>query len=98
MALLAIYMAILWPRVRDKSVLITWYGAQILLNIVWNPVFFTWHYVLLGLVIISILTGVVGMIMYRYRSFMGVWSWLLAPYVIWLAIATSLNAYIWIFN
>lgn len=70
------------------------YAVQWALNIAWNPVFFAWRAPWAGLVVIVALAGtVVGLARLGGRQT----GWL-APYLIWLAIATSLNAWIALFN
>jgi tryptophan-rich sensory protein len=74
------------------------FSLQFILNVLWNPVFFRWHFVLPGLIIISALTLVVAyMIWWGFNKQINA-TWLVTPYLIWLIIATSLNAYILIKN
>lgn len=76
----------LWTR----RFIIAW-----ILNVGWNPLFFTLHWVGLALAEIVLLFGTITWLAYASkrqfgdnRSF-----WGLAPYFIWLCIAISLNAY-----
>ena len=93
-----IYMAYLWPTKKAKNVVLGLYVIQLILNMSWNPVFFYYHHVLGGLLLISTLTILVAYILFSYWSELKFKSFLLAPYLIWLVIATSLNAYIWLYN
>jgi tryptophan-rich sensory protein len=71
---------------------------QLILNIIWNPIFFKWHFVLSGLVVIILLTLLVAWFTYygfKNNSWLGLWA---LPYIVWLLIATSLNAYIFLKN
>ena len=52
----SIYLSILWPRIADKTSLIVLYSIQWILNIAWNPAFFYFHQVWIGLIIIIALT------------------------------------------
>lgn len=74
------------------------FALQWLLNVAWNPVFFRWHFVFAGLVIIALLWLLVGgFTFWGFRK--GGWNGLLMlPYFIWLGIATSLNAFILLYN
>ena len=90
----SIYMAYLWPAIENKKILITLFILQWLLNVGWNPTFFYYHNVLLGLIIISLLTILVGIFLWLYWSELKLKSALILPYFIWLFIATSLNGYI----
>jgi len=73
------------------------FAIQWFLNVGWNPVFFYYHELLMGLVIISALTILMGVFLFGYWSKLKFKSILLLPYFIWLLIATSLNGYI-LFN
>jgi len=71
---------------------------QFVLNVIWNPIFFKWHFVLGGLVVIIMLTLLVAWFTYfgfKNNSRLGLWA---LPYMAWLVIATSLNAYIFLKN
>lgn len=98
MVCFSVYMAMLWPQTENKTMLITLFAVQWLLNVLWNPVFFYFHADKLGLVIITLLTILVGFFLFYYRSSLGWASLLLLPYFVWLLIATSLNAYITLQN
>lgn len=93
MICLSIYMTIAWKKISQKKPLLILYGIQLGLNILWNPIFFYFQNINLGLLIISALTIIVGLIMFQFRSQMQKTSFLLLPYFVWLCIATSLNAY-----
>jgi len=93
----ALYMSYLWPTEDNKKFLIGLFLIQWILNIMWNPVFFHYHNVMLGLVLISALTLLMGIFLFRFWPQLSLKSLLVLPYFIWLIIATSLNAYI-VFN
>jgi tryptophan-rich sensory protein len=94
----AVYMAIMWGRVMNRAYLIALYTLQWVLNVSWNPIFFAYHQVLAALVVISALTVVIFLFLYMYFRRNALISSLILPYFIWLLIATSLNAYIYISN
>ena len=94
----AVYLAILWERLENKRSLIVLYAVQVVLNIMWNPIFFDWQQVSLALVVIVALTVLVGYILVRYFSLLRYVSLLLLPYLLWLLIATSLNGYVLVNN
>lgn len=94
----AVYMAFAWEAVRSKPRLLTLYAIQWVLNTSWNPVFFRYHLVLPGIVIIVLLTGLMAYILFAYRSQLKLKTVFIMPYCIWLLIATSLNAYILFMN
>lgn len=94
----SIYMAKAYDLVQHKKELIGLYALQLGLNISWNPIFFKYHAVDLGLVTITSLTIVIFIFLFMYKTLMKNWSALLLPYAIWLVIATSLNAYVCLMN
>lgn len=89
----AIYIAYLWPIIENKKFFLILFIAQWILNVSWNPTFFYFHQTTLGLFIIIGLTIIVGYTFYHYLENLNFLSILIAPYFIWLLIATSLNAY-----
>ncbi|MBC36039.1 MAG: TspO protein [Bacteroidetes bacterium] len=92
------YMAMLWQNKKQKSHILSLFIIQWILNISWSPVFFYYHEVLAGLIIITSLTIVIGIFIYRFRFQMKYKSVFLLPYFLWLLIATSLNGYILLYN
>ncbi|WP_430406563.1 TspO/MBR family protein [Fluviicola sp.] len=90
----AIYMAFAYEKVKNKKTLIALFSIQWALNVLWNPVFFYFHQVSVGLVVICSLTVLVAVFLFRYWSDLKLKSILILPYLIWLIIATSLNWYI----
>lgn len=96
----AFYMASLWNRSKkpDRRSLITLFAIQWILNVAWNPVFFYFHQIGLGLIVIGALTVVIALFFLRYLSRHMQHSLLLLPYFLWLVIATSLNVYIYVYN
>lgn len=94
MMLFSIYMAKLWPQVKDHQMLIILFAVQWCLNVVWNPVFFYYHATVWALLLISLLSVLVMYFLLSYYPVLKGYSWLILPYVVWLMIATSLNAFI----
>jgi tryptophan-rich sensory protein len=91
-------MATLYYRANNKSTVVLLFSIQWILNVAWNPVFFYFQAVAIGLITISFLTVLIGYFLFKFRKTMSVASWLIVPYFIWLLIATSLNAYILLYN
>ncbi|MGQ1948165.1 TspO/MBR family protein [Geofilum sp. OHC36d9] len=92
------YMAYAWPAIDNKKLLILLFAVQWLLNVAWNPIFFYFHNVGAGLFVITLLTVLVTFMLFFYLTELKFKSILIAPYVIWLLIATSLNGYILLKN
>ncbi len=92
-------MAKLWSTVDNKNLLGSVYVLQLVLNIIWNPVFFYYQNAILGLIVITLLTSLIGFILiYYYYPVAILKSMLIIPYFLWLLIATSLNLFILVKN
>lgn len=92
----SIYMGYLFQEKSYK--IIRLFSIQLVLNVMWNFVFFNQHMIGLGLIIIMLLTAVVSIFLYDYKNILKTKTLLILPYFIWLCIATSLNMYILIHN
>ena len=93
----AFFMAYWWTIAQNKKTVAILFGIQWVLNISWNPIFFSAQEVTLGLITISSLTILVSYMLFSNWKKLGVKTLLVVPYFVWLIIATSLNAYI-LFN
>ena len=93
----SVYLSKLFTVVKTKQ-LITVYILQVILNVSWNFIFFNLHQVLFALITILLLTVVIFYMFFKYKKTANNISFLLLPYMVWLIIATSLNAYILIYN
>lgn len=94
----SIYLAYLWPVVGNKKLLIGVLILHYILSLAWNPTFFYYHQVLAGLFVITGLTVVIGFLLFYYWPELKLKSLLVAPYLFWMLIATSLNAYVFVQN
>lgn len=94
----AIYMSYAWKKISNLKALGILFAIQWILNVAWNPTFFYFHNVLFGLIIIGLLTVLVGYLLLNYWSDIRIYTLLILPYLVWLIIATSLNAYIFLKN
>lgn len=94
----SIYLSYLFS-IRYSAVVTAVFIFAFLLNASWNYVFFSAHLVTLALAILILLTLT---IFYLYITFrddkLNKMKYLLLPYLVWLSIATSLNAYVVINN
>lgn len=98
MVCFAFYMSSLWNYTEQKKTILLLFTLQWVLNVLWNPVFFRYHEVLPALVLITLLMMLVGFMMFTFSKTLQWKTLLIAPYWIWLIIATSLNAYIYLKN
>ena len=97
MVCFSILLAEIFSNKASKQVKIA-FTLQVFLNIIWNFIFFNQHLVLLGLVNIILLTTVIYYLFFITNKTKPKYSYLLVPYMIWSVLATSLNAYIVIYN
>lgn len=97
MVCFSFYMAYLYANKPTLKIIVL-FSIQFLLNIAWNYIFFNQQLVALGLINIIALTIVVGLFLVYFKNDLKLKTVLIAPYFIWLCIATSLNAYILIHN
>jgi len=93
----SVYMAYLYKTQANKK-LIWLFTLQFIFNIIWNYLFFNQHLIFLGLVNLILLTGIVGKFLIDYKPVLKTKTLLIVPYFVWLLVATSLNAYILIYN
>ncbi|ALJ06874.1 TspO protein [Pseudalgibacter alginicilyticus] len=93
----SVYMAYLYKALPNSKV-ITLFIIQLILNVIWNYLFFNQHYIGLGLTVILILTFIVAFFLFSFTNELKIKSILILPYFFWLYIATSLNAYIVLYN
>jgi len=85
-------------KAKAHSLLLLWW-AQLFINGLWSWIFFGQQLTLLGLMDISILIGLLTWLMAGcWRANIRIATYLLLPYLAWLMLAASLNAYIVIYN
>jgi translocator protein len=91
MILFSLFLSIVVQKVTNRRRFFTFYGINLTLIILWNPVFFQLHWVVCGTVIL--LASLVSLFFLQYKIPVRISKLLLVPYFLWLCIATSLNAY-----
>lgn len=86
-----------WQRDRAGPAMKLWW-AQLALNFLWSPIFFSAHLIGVALVVILLLlTVIVGFIVSSWRQ-VRLAAWLFMPYAAWVAFASLLNASILVMN
>lgn len=88
---LSVTLIVTARRARGRELAIALFVLQLVLNLLWSPLFFGAHQVSMALTVISILLIVVvatTILFFRIRPVAGL---LLLPYLAWLAFATVLN-------
>ena len=94
-------VALVWHRAEPspaKRTALQWFVFQMVLNLVWTPVFFGFHQMLAALVIIVSLWVAILITIRAFRRVDALAGWLLVPYLIWVSYATYLNAGNWWLN
>lgn len=74
------------------------FGAQLLLNAAWTPIFFGAGQLLIALGVILAMLGFIGLTIKRFGPIDRLAAGLLVPYLLWVSFATVLNASIWWLN
>lgn len=100
--LMGIALYIVWQkqgqRGQNKAASYTWFGIQLVLNIVWSVVFFGLHSIYGGLIIIVALWLSIAMTIRAFSKQATVAAWLLVPYLVWVSYACVLNYSFWRLN
>ncbi len=93
---------LVWRRLPDNgkftSLIMAPYWLQLLLNFLWSILFFGMHRAGLSLVDIALMLVVIGVNIGTFMKVSRVAAYLLVPYFLWVAYATSLNAAILALN
>ncbi|MFJ6483544.1 MULTISPECIES: TspO/MBR family protein [unclassified Streptomyces] len=77
---------------------LTWWSAQLLLNLLWTPLFFGARRYGFALADIVLLLAAIGVTAALFRPLHRTAAALLLPYLLWVAYATALSAAIWHLN
>ena len=94
----SVYMTYLFKINLNTKKIILLFIFQWILNVAWNLIFFELQLIVFGLIEICILTTVILYLFIYFWKDLKTKTLLLFPYLIWLFVATSLNAYIAIYN
>lgn len=98
MVCFSIYLAYAFRQINSRQLQLT-FVAQVFFNVIWNYIFFNRHLVAIALMCIVILTLLIFyQFWYHNQKILKKTRLLLLPYMIWLLLATSLNAYILFYN
>ncbi|KAG2424767.1 hypothetical protein HXX76_014191 [Chlamydomonas incerta] len=91
---------LVWKKKGNNAVALSLYGAQLVLNLIWNPLFFKTHKTDVALVDITALLGLAtaATVTMARASSAAVQLPLMVPYLVWVSYATALNAKICIDN
>ena len=93
----SVYLSYL-VNIKEANTFWMLFSMQFILNVSWNFIFFNQHAIGLALIVIILLTVLITYYTFAFLSEMKFKTLLIAPYFIWLLIATSLNAYTYLKN
>jgi len=99
-AMLAISGWSLWQyRQQPKAkIALGFYGAQMVLNWAWTPLFFNFHLIAVSFYCIILITILTLTTIFLTKNNFKFSSIMLIPYVVWLIFASYLNGVIWMLN
>lgn len=89
--LLGIVLAMILAGQPRRNGLVALFGAQMVLNFSWSPVFFELHLMRIGLALIVVIFLVTLVLAARLWTIRRAAALLLVPYLLWLAFAAALN-------
>jgi tryptophan-rich sensory protein len=76
----AFFMTYAWEVSKNRSMLLALFVVQWILNFAWNPIFFHFQEVLIGLIVISALTLLVYYLMLKFSKDLKWKALLILPY------------------
>lgn len=76
---------------KGRGIALGLFGAQLLLNLMWTPLFFAAHKVTGALILIVVILGLVIATTFAFAPIRKAAAWLLVPYMVWLSFATILT-------
>jgi len=95
---LAGYFAWTCGRREERRAVFTVYGAQLIMNAIWSPVFFGLHRPDAALIVLILLWFLILICIGAFSQRSRLAAWLLLPYFLWVSFAGALNATIMVIN
>ncbi len=98
--LMGIAFFLVWqrPKTASRQRAIYLFLFQLLLNFIWNPIFFKSHNLLLAVIDIILLLFFIVATIVAFHKISRAAAWLLVPYLLWVCFATVLTVTIWMGN
>lgn len=90
-SILYVLMGISSYLVRNNFLLIKIYVVNLIVNLLWPIIFFSFKLKILGFFWILLLILIVGYMIYRFYEENKISSYLLIPYLLWIIFASILN-------
>lgn len=99
-ALMGIAAFLVWRRGLNRKgvIALTIFIIQLILNILWSIIFFSWHNPGLAFIEILIFWLAIIITIFVFARISKTAAWLLAPYILWVTFAAYLNYALWILN
>jgi benzodiazapine receptor len=88
---LAVAMILHARRARGRTVAMTLFVVQLLLNLAWSPIFFGFHKIQLAAWWILLMFVTAAAATYAFWRIRRLAGWILLPYLVWLCFAGSLS-------
>lgn len=88
---IAFYLVWKKPHSRDRTMALTIFLVQLLLNFLWSILFFSFHSPGLALLDIVVLWIGILVTIFSFARLSRPAAWLLVPYIAWVSFATILN-------
>jgi len=99
--MIGISLARVWhfaPTGPEKRRALIRFAIQMILNLIWTPLFFGAHLVSVALAVIVSLWVMILLTILAFKPLDRVAAWLLVPYLVWVSYATYLNAGFFVLN
>jgi translocator protein len=98
--LMGVALFLIWrsPRNRTRDRGIVLFAAQLAVNVTWTLAFFGLQNTLYGVLAIVPLWILIAATIYQFYKVDKWASYLLVPYLVWVSIATALNASVYLLN
>jgi tryptophan-rich sensory protein len=99
--LMGISLFLIWretPRNQAARIALSFFSAQLIVNVLWSVAFFGMRSPISGLVVIALLWVLILITIIKFWPKNRTAALLLIPYIVWVSIAACLNYYIWRLN
>lgn len=97
-SILYLLMSIAAIKTKENNKCLKLYYIQLVLNIIWTPIFFLFNNYFLALIDLFILLGTVLYMTYIFYKEDNKTIYLLLPYLLWLLFALYLNYFVYLYN
>lgn len=94
----AFYFMFIEPKTKERTVMISLFIIQLILNLIWTPIFFVLQNNLLSVIVILTLAIVLFFFQLYLLKHKRISMWLMGPYFLWVSFATILNFAIFFLN